>query len=61
MNDITKHYRYQRLLVEAAQYRMLRQIFRTDPQLGTKTATLLREIFKADQDDAEFLYRVASP
>jgi hypothetical protein len=60
MNDITKHYRYQRLLVEAAQYRTLRQIFRSDPQLGAKTAAILREVFNADQDDAEYLHRIAS-
>ena len=30
MDDITKNYRFQRILHEAAQYRMLRQIFDAD-------------------------------
>jgi hypothetical protein len=30
MDDITNHYRFQRILYEAAQYRVLRRIFDSD-------------------------------
>jgi hypothetical protein len=35
MDDITKSYRFQRILHEAAQYRMLRQIFDADRDYET--------------------------
>jgi hypothetical protein len=33
MTDLTKHYRYQRILIEAAQYRTLRQVLKADPEV----------------------------
>jgi hypothetical protein len=35
MDDITKSYRFQRILHEAAQYRVLRRIFDADRDYGT--------------------------
>jgi hypothetical protein len=55
MNDITKHYRFQRILVEAAQYRSLRQIFKADPDVNSKTAAIMRDILAADRDDFAFV------
>jgi hypothetical protein len=47
MSDLTKHYRYQRILIEAAQYRTLRQIFKADPEVTPRTAAILRDILVA--------------
>lgn len=55
MNDITKHYRFQRILVEAAQYRSLRQVFKADPDVNSKTAAIMRDILAADRDDFAFV------
>ena len=55
MNDITKHYRFQRILVEAAQYRSLRQVFKADPEVNSKTAGIMRDILAADRDDFAFI------
>jgi hypothetical protein len=55
MNDITKHYRFQRILVEAAQYRSLRQVFNADPKVNSQTASLMRDILAADRDDFAFV------
>jgi hypothetical protein len=60
MTDLTKHYRYQRILIEAAQYRTLRQIFKADPEVTPKTATMLRDILVSDRDDAAFMNEVAT-
>jgi hypothetical protein len=60
MNDVTKHYRFQRILVEAAQYRTIRQVFKADPEVTPKTAALLRDVLAADRDDAAFIKEVAS-
>jgi hypothetical protein len=59
MNDITKHYRFQRILVEAAQYRSLRQLFKADPEVNSKTAAIMRDILAADRDDFAFVRDVA--
>ena len=59
MNDITKHYRFQRILVEAAQYRSLRQVFRADPDMNTQTAAIMRHILAADRDDFAFVREAA--
>jgi hypothetical protein len=59
MNDITQNYRFQRILVEAAQYRTLRQLFRADPQVGPSTVKTLRDIFATERDDAEYLHKSA--
>jgi hypothetical protein len=55
MVDMTQHYRVQRLLVEAAQYRVLHQIYESDPSVGPRTAALLRGCFRIYRDDAEAL------
>jgi hypothetical protein len=55
MNDITKHYRFQRILFEAAQYRSLRQVFKADPEVNLKTAAIMRDILAADRDDFAFV------
>jgi hypothetical protein len=57
MNDVTKHYRFQRILVEAAQYRTILQVLKTDPDVTPKTAALLRDVLAADRDDAASLKR----
>jgi hypothetical protein len=59
VNDITQHYRYQRILVEAAQYRVLRQIFESDPKVSSVTAELLAKCFRSYRDDAAFLHGIA--
>ena len=55
MNDITKHYRFQRILVEAAQYRCLRQVFKADADVNSQTAAIMRNILAADRDDFAFV------
>jgi len=58
MSDPTDQYRYQRLLIEAAQYRTLRRIFKTDPALTLPTANLIKSILGDDRDDAEFVHKI---
>jgi hypothetical protein len=59
-DDFTSGYRFQRILVEAAEYRMLRQIYESDPQIKPKTAHLLRDCFAAARrDDPGTLHRIA--
>jgi hypothetical protein len=60
MNDITQNYRFQRILVEASQYRTLRQIFNADPKVSPQTAALLRDVLASYRDDAGFLHEVAA-
>jgi hypothetical protein len=60
MNDITKHYRFQRILVEAAQYRSLRQVFKAHPEVNLKTAAVMRDILTADRDDFAFVKQAIS-
>jgi hypothetical protein len=55
MDDKTQHYRVQRILVEAARYQVLHQIYKSDPSVGPKTAALLRDCFRVYRDDAEEL------
>jgi hypothetical protein len=52
MSDVTQHWRFSRIMVEAAQYRTLRSIYEADPQVGPQTAAMLRECFKSYRDDA---------
>jgi hypothetical protein len=65
MADITEHFRVQQILVEAAQYRTLRAIYASDPNVGPGTASLLRQCFAMHRDDAgdlhEFAHRNAKP
>lgn len=59
MNDLTKNYRFQRILIEAAEYRLLRQVYESDPRITPKTAKLLRECFAAARrDDPDALRRI---
>jgi hypothetical protein len=60
MNDITKHYRFQRILIEAAQYRSLRQVFKANPEVNPQTAAIMRDILAADRDDFAFVKEAAS-
>jgi hypothetical protein len=60
MNDITQCYRFQRILVEASQYRVLPQIFESDPSVGPATAALLRDCFRTYRDDAADLREIAN-
>lgn len=60
MDDITKHYRFHRIIVEAAQYRTLCQAYKADPEVGPGTAALMRNIFAADRDDFAFVKEAAS-
>jgi hypothetical protein len=59
MNDITQHYRFQRILVEAAQFRVLHQIYEADPNVSPGTAALLRDCFRAYRDDPAALHEFA--
>jgi hypothetical protein len=59
MNDITQYYRFQRILVEAAQFRVLHQIYESDPSVGPGTAALLRNCFRTYQDDPAVLHEFA--
>jgi hypothetical protein len=60
MNDVSKHYRFQRILIEAAQYRTLRQVFKADPEVTPKIAAIIRDVFVADRDDISFLRECAT-
>jgi hypothetical protein len=55
MVDKTQEFRVHRLLVEASQFRVLHQIYESDPSVGPKTAALLRDCFRTYRDDAEDL------
>jgi hypothetical protein len=57
--DITQHWRFQQLLLEAAQYQCLRQIFESDPKIGPATAELLARCFRGYRDDAAILRGIA--
>jgi len=59
-NALTSNSRFQRIIAEAAEYRVLQQIYRSDPKVGPKTAALLRECFRAARDDPAELRRLAS-
>ena len=58
MSDM--NYRFHRLLVEASNYRVLRHLLKADPQLGTGTVALIRDIVASDRDDAAFINEIAS-
>ena len=59
-NDFTRNYRFQRILVEAAEYRSLRQVYESDPKITPPTAKLLRECFAATRrDDPGALHRLS--
>lgn len=56
--DITCNSRFQRIIAEAAEYRILEQIYRADPKVGPATAALFRECFRAARDDPRDLRRL---
>jgi hypothetical protein len=55
MTDIMQNYRFQQLLMQAARYQTIRQVFKSDPSFGPKTATIIRDCLRADRDDVEVL------
>ena len=59
-NDLTSNYRFQRIIAEAAEYRVLEQIYRSDPNVGPKTAALIRECFRAARNDPADLHSIAN-
>ena len=44
MNDITKHYKFHRLLVEASNYRVLCHLLKADPEVTPGTVALVRNV-----------------
>jgi hypothetical protein len=59
MNDITQHFRFQRILVEAANWRTMCALLDSDPDLRPNIAALIREIRKRDCDDPRALREIA--
>jgi hypothetical protein len=59
MDPIARYDRLQRILSEAVQYRTLREVVRSDPQITPHTAALLRRAFGVDSDDAAFINELA--
>ena len=60
-DDFTRNYRFQRILVEAAEYTGCLAKFESDPQIRPRTAKLLRECFaETCRDDPGALHRLAS-
>lgn len=48
MDDVTQHPRFTNIIWEAAQFRTLRAIVRADPNVGPKTARIIRDAFRHD-------------
>ena len=59
MDRIARYDRLQRIVAEAAPFRTLREVVRSDPQITPHTAELLRKVFKVDRDDAAFINEIA--
>ena len=60
MSDPLIQHRYlPTILRDAASYRMLRDVYRQDPNVGPGTIDLLRECFRSDRDDAREIPRIA--
>jgi hypothetical protein len=57
VEDFTRSCGFQRLLVEAAQFRLLRSVYESDPQIKPGTSALLRECFAAARRDDPGLMR----
>lgn len=55
MVDLTHNHYFQQILVEAAAYRTVRAIYKSDPNIGPSTIAVLREVLRADRDDAKAL------
>jgi hypothetical protein len=43
----------QSLMIEATQYRMLRDVFRRDPDIGPDSAAIMRDVFRAGGEDCD--------
>jgi hypothetical protein len=59
MDNIARYDRLQRIVAEAAQYRTLREVLRSDPQITPHTADLLRKVFQIERDDAALMNEIA--
>jgi len=57
---MARYDRLQRIVAEAAQYRTLREVVKSDPQITPYTAALLRRAFNVDNDDAAFINESAT-
>jgi hypothetical protein len=55
MDHMARYDRLQRIVAEAAQYRTLREVVKSDPQITPHTAALLRRALNVDNDDAAFI------
>ena len=60
MDNIARYDRLQRIVAEAAQYRTLREVLRSDPQITPHAADLLRKVFQIERDDAALMNESAS-
>jgi hypothetical protein len=60
MDSIARYDRLQRIVAEAAQYRTVREVVRSDPEITPHTAELLRRLFQTDRDDAAFINEIAT-
>ena len=58
MSDVFQNWRTARILAEAATFRTLHQIYKSDPKIGSATVATLRQIFRAHRDDARELHRI---
>ena len=59
MDNIARYDRLQRIVAEAAQYRTLREVLRSDPQITPHTADLLRKVFQIERDDSALMNEIA--
>jgi hypothetical protein len=46
------HYRFHRVVTDAAQFRMMQRIYASDPKVGPGTVELLVDCLRANRDDA---------
>jgi hypothetical protein len=60
MDKIARYDRLQRILAEAVQFRTLREVVQSDPQITPHTADVLRRAFGVGSDDAAFINELAS-
>jgi hypothetical protein len=58
MSDVYNNWRTARIIAEAATFRSLHQIYKSDPQLEPKTVATLRSILAGHRDDAEALHTI---
>jgi hypothetical protein len=60
MDHIARYDRLQRIVAEAAQYRTLREVVRSDSQITPHTAEPLRKVFSVERDDSDFICGVTT-